>query len=37
MDVVDVRDNPKGKGIRFENGTRDKAPKILSYKMILFI
>ena len=37
MDAVDVGDNPNGEGIGSENGTREKAPKILSYKIILFI
>ena len=37
MDNVDVGDNPNGEGIKSENGTRDKAPKILSYKIILFM
>ena len=37
MDVVDAEDNPNGEGIMYENGIRDKAPKILSYKIILFI
>ena len=37
MDAVDVGDNPNGEGTGSENGTREKAPKILSYKIILFI
>ena len=37
MDDVDVGDNPNGEVIGSENGTTEKAPKILSYKIILFI
>ena len=36
MDDVDVGDNPNGEGIGSGNGTREKALKILSYKIILF-